>query len=134
MTAGARGSVLALLVVAAVGSAQKPVPETVMVTFRAKAGAETELAAVIARHWTTGSALGLFESSPHLTLRGSDPDRKTYFVEVFTWRDAAIPDHAPPAIQAIWGDMNRLTETRGGKPGLEFAEVSVVPAVELPGR
>ena len=24
---------------------------------------------------------------------------QTYFVEIFTWRDGAIPDHAPPAIQ-----------------------------------
>ena len=114
---------LGLLVLAAGAMAQQ---ETVMVTFRAKAGAEAELAAVIAKHWTTGSGLNLFAGEPHVTLRGVDGEKKTYFVEIFTWRDASIPDHAPAAIQAIWADMNRLTEARGGRPGLEFAEVSVI--------
>ena len=117
---------LLLLAMQVTGQQARPVPETVMVTFRVKAGAETELAKVIEKHWTTGGELGLFEATPHMTLRGADAEKKTYFVEVFTWRDANIPDHAPPAIQAIWAEMNRLTEPRGGKPGLEFSEVSVV--------
>ena len=45
---------------------------------------------------------------------------ETYFVEIFTWRDAAIPDHAPPAIQSIWAEMNKLVEGRG----IEIAEVT----------
>ena len=118
--------ILLTLGMPASGQQAKVTPETVMVTFRAKAGAEDELARVIEKHWATGSALGLFQPTPHLTVRGQDGDKKTYFVDVFTWRDATIPDHAPPAIQAVWADMNRLTEARGGKPGLEFAEVSVV--------
>ena len=54
-------------------STAKPVrtekPETVMVTFHAKAGAEAQLARVIADHWKTASDLKLVTSSPHLTLR-----------------------------------------------------------------
>lgn len=100
-------------------------PETVMVTFRAKPGAETELARVIASHWRTASELNLVTPSPHLTLRGAEDGGKTYFVEVFTWRDASIPDAAPAAIKKIWAQMNALVESRGGRPGLHFEEVSV---------
>jgi hypothetical protein len=101
-------------------------PETVMVTFHAKPGAETQLARVIADHWKTASDLKLVTSSPHLTLRGTEEGNKTYFVEVFTWRDSAIPDSAPPAIQKIWAQMNSLVESRGSHPGLAFEEVAVV--------
>jgi hypothetical protein len=101
-------------------------PETVMVTFHAKAGAETELARVIAAHWKTVTDLKLVATSPHLTLRGTDESGKTYFVEIFTWRDSSIPDAAPPAIQKIWAEMNALVESRGGRPGLTFTEVSVI--------
>ena len=101
-------------------------PETVMVTFHPKAGADVELARVIADHWKTASDLKLVNASPHVTLRGIDESKKTYFVEIFTWRDNSIPDNAPPAIQKIWAQMNALVETQPGRPGLTFTEVSVV--------
>ena len=101
-------------------------PETVMVTFRAKPGTEAELARVIASHWRTARELDLVTSAPHVTLRGTEDGNKTYFVAVFTWRDASIPDAAPAAIQRIWSQMNALVESRGGRPGLHFEEVSVV--------
>lgn len=101
-------------------------PETVMITFHAKAGSETELAGVIARHWETARRLNLVLDAPHLTVRGTENGARTYFIDVFTWRDASIPDQAPAAIQAIWADMNRLVESRGARPGLDFAEVTVV--------
>lgn len=101
-------------------------PETVMVTFRAKPGAEAELERVIASHWQTASGLHLVAGAPHVTLRGTEEGNKTYFIEVFTWRDASIPDFAPPAIQKIWARMNALVESRGGHPGLNFEEVWVV--------
>jgi hypothetical protein len=100
-------------------------PETVMVTLRAKAGAETELAKVIADHWTTARRLDLVRPDPHVTLKGQDASG-TYFIDVFTWRDASIPDNAPAEIKKIWDDMNRLTEARGGHPALAFAEMTVV--------
>ncbi|HXP88183.1 MAG TPA: hypothetical protein VN841_25865 [Bryobacteraceae bacterium] len=101
-------------------------PETVMVTLRAKPGAEAELERVIANHWKTAHDLKLVRDAPHTTIRGSEADNKTYFVDIFTWRDAHVPDTAPAEIQKIWGDMNRLVEARGGHPGLEFVPVSVV--------
>jgi len=101
-------------------------PETVMVTLHAKAGAEAELVRVVERHWETARRLNLVLPATHVTLRGAEADGKTYFVEVFTWRDADIPDHAPAEIQAIWKEMNAAVEARAGQPGLHFTEVSIV--------
>jgi len=101
-------------------------PETVMVTFRAKPGAEAELARVIASHWRAASELDLVTPTQHVTLRGTEDGHKTYFVEVFTWRDASIPDAAPATIRKIWSQMNALVESRGGHPGLHFEEVSLI--------
>ena len=104
-------------------------PETVMITLRAKTGAEAELAEVIARHWETARRLKLVTDAPHVTLRGTEAAEgamRTFFVDVFTWRDAGIPDTAPKEIQTIWADMNRLVEKRNGRAGLTIDEVALV--------
>lgn len=101
-------------------------PETVMVTFHAKSGSEAELQRVIARHWEAAARLKMLEAAPHVTLRGSEDSGKTYFVEIFTWRDGSVPDAAPEEIRKIWEEMNRLVEARGGHAGLEFAPVTMV--------
>ena len=110
---------IALVTLAALGQ-EAGKPETVMVTAHAKSGGEAELQKVLARHWATARDLKLVAEAPHMSLRGVDASGKTYFVEIFTWRDAAIPDHAPPAIQAIWSEMAKLVEGRG----VEIAEVT----------
>ena len=38
----------------------------------------------------------------------------------------AIPDNAPPTIQAIWAQMNQLVESRGGDLGRAIASVAIV--------
>jgi hypothetical protein len=99
-------------------------PETVMITLHAKAGAEAALAQVVARHYETARRLMLLrDEAPHLTLRAPDDHDTVSIVEIFTWRDAATPDHAPREIQAIWQEMNGLVEARGGRPGLDIVEV-----------
>jgi hypothetical protein len=101
----------------------------VMITLRAKAGAETELAQVIARHWETAQRLKLVTDAPHVTLRGTEAVEgapRAFFVDVFTWRDASVPDAAPKEIQSIWASMNRLVEKRNGRPGLTIDEVALV--------
>jgi len=97
-----------------------------MVTLHAKPGAEADLERVLADHWKTARELRLVRDAPHVTIRGSEEGNKTYFVDIFTWRDAGVPDKAPTEIQKIWTDMNRLVDARGGHPGLEFVAVSVV--------
>ena len=109
-----------LTILALAASAQQGThPETVMVTCHAKPGAEAELQRVLTRHWTTAHDLKLVRDTPHLRLRGVQ-NGDTYFVEIFTWRDAAIPDHAPAEIQSIWAEMNQLVNGRG----IEIAEVT----------
>ena len=103
-----------------------PKPETVVITFHAKPGAEAELARVIEKHWTVAREMKLVHDSPHLTLRRIEEGNKVCFTDVFTWRDGAIPDNAPPAIQAIWARMNQLVEPRRGDPGLTFASMAIV--------
>lgn len=100
-------------------------PETVMITLHAKAGVEAELAQVIARHWETARRLKMIRETPHLTLRSVEGGQ-TDFVEIMTWRDASLPDSAPPEIQKIWAEMNRLVEKRGATPGLRIEQMSVV--------
>jgi hypothetical protein len=121
------GSSAAVDITAAAERGYAEQPETVIVTLHAKPGGEAELAAVIARHWETAQRLNLVLPSPHVTVRGTEAGDRTYFVDIFTWRDAAIPDQAPAEIQKIWADMNRLVDSKAGRPGLEFSEVFVVP-------
>jgi hypothetical protein len=103
-------------------------PETVMITLHAKAGAEAELAQVIARHWDTARRLKMIRETPHLTLRSAEGSQ-TDFVEIMTWRDASVPDSAPAEIQKLWAEMNRLVEKRGAAPGLRIEQMSVVTEV-----
>ncbi len=100
-------------------------PETVMVTFHAKAGAEAMVAQVIADHFATARQLNLVLAEPHLTVRMDEGDRAA-LVDIFTWRDGSIPDKAPQAIRAIWTEMARLTEPRGGKPAIDVVPVVLV--------
>jgi len=99
-------------------------PETVVATFHARAGAEAALARVIADHFAVARRLNLVLTEPHVTVRMTEGD-KTAFVDIFTWRDASAPDNAPPAIQTIWAEMAKLTEPRGGRPGIDIVQVTL---------
>ena len=66
----------------------------------------------------------MVRDTPHLTLRSAAGAHD--FVEIMTWRDASLPDSAPPDIQKIWAEMNRLVEKRGSMPGLSIEQMSVV--------
>jgi len=101
-------------------------PETVMVTYRAKRGAEAELSRVLADHWAAAQRLQLVDSAPHLIVKSADASQPVDIVEIFTWRDGSTPDHAPPEIQAAWARMAPLVESRGGHPAIEPVEVSIV--------
>ena len=99
--------------------------ETVMITYRPKAGSEQALKRQIAQHWQQAVELNLVRESPHLFLKTSVGGHEN-FVEIFAWRDAGIPDQPPPAIQAIWAEMAKLVETRDDRPGIEIAIVKPV--------
>lgn len=106
-------------------------PETVMVTLHAKAGSDSALRSVIDRHWSALERLKLISGSPHTTLRGTEPGG-VYYVEIFTWRDVAIPDNPPSEVRAFWDQMTELTQARGGKPGIDIVEVADVTTTPRP--
>ena len=62
---------------------------------------------------------------PHLVVRGTDGAGKTYFVEIFTWKDASIPDHAPPEVRAVWKQLEAACEPPGAAPGVDFSDGGV---------
>src|SRR5262245_17268625 len=118
---------LAVAIVASSAALSAAEPETVLITLHPRAGAEQELADVIARHYELARRLDLLQpGTVHVTLRGADERDRPYFVEILTWRDASVPDHAPKDILSIWTEMNRLVEPRAGRPGLDVSEMRAV--------
>ncbi len=109
-------------------AAQDSDTETVLSTFRPRAGKEDELLKTMGKNWSTLSKLGLVLQQPHIVLRGKDDAGKTIFVEIFTWRDHEAADHVPPEVQTIWNQLQSEVEERGGHRGIEFPEFDIVSA------
>lgn len=103
-------------------------PETVIATFRVRAGQEAAFQALLDRHWPTLHRLGLTNGEPSLVFRGKDHGGLPLFVEIFTWKDAQAPEaaHHAPEVEAIWGAMEPLVEDRKGQPKWEFPHVAPV--------
>ncbi len=97
-----------LLFIVVAAAAQAAEPETVMVTYRAKKGNEAPLAQVVAKQWETLRRLHLVTDDPRQLYRAGST-----LIEVFTWKDADIPDNAPPEIRALWDEMGKLVEKNG---------------------
>lgn len=119
--------ILLLVALASCAAAQAQThdePETVLVTYRVKAGQEAQMLDVLRRDWATVRQLKLVDAEPHVLVQGKDDSGKPIFVEVFTWASADTPDHVPPAVQAIWSEMGKLVETRDGRPGVDFRAVT----------
>ena len=93
--------------------------ETVIGTFRVRAGAEAEFTALLERHWRTLHELGFVTDEPSAILRSTDSGLT--YVEIFTWaEDGYERAREHPAVLAIWGPMDALLEERGDQPKWEF--------------
>jgi hypothetical protein len=103
----------------------KPDPETVMVTYHVREGREAAFAAILDEAWKTMTELSLVADAPHVVLRRDDPKHPT-FVEVFTWKDREIPDHAPQALRTIWERMGPLVESLQSQPAIDIVEMRLV--------
>jgi len=117
---------LAALAGMGAAAAQDSDTETVLSTFRPRAGKEDELLKTMNQNWATLRKLGLVLQEPHLILRGKDDGGKAIFVEILTWRDHEAADHVPAEIQTIWNQLQSLVETRGDHKGIEFPEFEIV--------
>lgn len=107
------------------GTDSRPEPETIYSVSHVIAGKEAAFDKARIEAWAIYQRLGLVLPKPHLVVRGADEAGKTYFVEIFTWKDAAIPDHAPPEVRAIWKLLEAACEPRGGRPGIDFSDGGV---------
>ena len=129
MTYLRKTSIAALALLAAISSrpqSKVDQPETVLVTLHAKPGSEAALQAVLTRHWSTARALNLVRDSPHVTLREAEDGNTTRFIDIFTWRDAAIPDAAPAPIPRALGPDEPPDGSARRETGTGIPAVSVV--------
>jgi len=83
-------------------------PETVVVTFRPKAGNEVKMEEVIRKEWAALVRLNAVVSDNDLLFKGKDTAGNVVFVHIMTWRDESIPDSAPPEITSLWDEMHVL--------------------------
>jgi hypothetical protein len=126
-------TLLALSIASSVAQTRQPAlgePETVIATYRVRAGKEAEFAKVHAQAWLAYRRGGLVLEKPHLVLQGLDETGKTYFVEILSWKTHEAPDHTGAEIQAIWTQMQAFCEARSGHAGIEFPEVKIVTVAE----
>jgi hypothetical protein len=103
-----------------------PGTETIYSIAHVKPGMETRYADLSAKTWAIYRRLDLVLPAPHVVLRGVDTQNLPYFVEIFTWKNAEIPDHAPAEVRAVWQELENACEKRNGRPGIDFTEVTAV--------
>jgi hypothetical protein len=103
-----------------------PGTETIYSIAHVKRGMETQYAELSAKAWVIYRKLDLVLPAPHVVVRGVDSQNLPYFVEIFTWKSAEIPDHAPAEVRAVWQELENACEKRDGRPGIDFTEVTAV--------
>lgn len=116
---------IALLFLATTALAAEP-PETILSFYHPKEGSEAQLEQAIRDNIALMKKLDLIEPSPVVFARGTDAKERPYFVAIFTWRSASIPDNAPPEIKKSWATLESLVEPRGGKRGIAFDAVELI--------
>ena len=105
-----------------------PSPETVFVTYHVLPDKPDALVTILKaeQQWLRVKGFVVSDPTRYLLLRGESEAGVVCILELFTWTDASIPDHAPNELQAYWDEMNRLCPRVGQTPGIDFAEVEPV--------
>jgi hypothetical protein len=101
-------------------------PETVLVTYHVKSGKEAEFREVLSRAWEFYRGEHLVFAEPHIVVQDTENGGKPRFVEIFTWVNRSIPEHAPESVKAIWKQEESLCEKRGEHYGIEPGEVELL--------
>jgi hypothetical protein len=105
----------------------KTKPEVVICTYRIKKGHDAAFLKILGRHWPTLKRQGLVSGKPALIYRGKDESRKSFYVEIFTWKaGAAELAHGDPAVMEVWGSMGKHMESRLRRPEMEHPHVMPV--------
>jgi hypothetical protein len=100
-------------------------PATVVCIYRVRSGSEDKFAKLLERHWPTLRELGLATEQRPQHYRGAEQDASPIFIEIFAWKSESAQQraHEHPEVMAIWEPMGELTESRGGRPAMEFPHV-----------
>lgn len=94
--------------------------ETVICTYRVRAGQEKHFTELLARHWRVLQDLELVRDEASLLFRSLDEGAPTY-VEIFTWVAGGFARaHEHPDVLAVWEAMEPLLEERNGQPRWQF--------------
>jgi hypothetical protein len=101
---------------------------TAVCTFRVRDGREEECLELLGRHVPTLHRLGFAEADDHWIFRGTDGARKTFFIEIFSWKSEADSRAAAAhaEVQAIWKPMREACEDRLDRPAMEFTHVELL--------
>ena len=101
--------------------------EVVICTYRIKKGHERAFLKKLARHWPTLKRQGFATGRPPVIFRGVDDAKRTFFVELFTWKHGGAEHaHKDPSVMQIWESMGLHMEARLGRPAMEFPHVQPV--------
>jgi hypothetical protein len=101
---------------------------TAICLYRVTRDRETAFEALLRRHWPTLHSLGLVTDQKPVHYRGKEQDGGPLFVEIFAWKseEASGLAHQHPEVMAIWEPMDKLTESRAGRPNMEFPHVQPI--------
>lgn len=93
--------------------------ETVIATYRVRAGEEQQFVELLATHWDTLRRLELVTDAPSVVYRSVD-EPPTY-IEIFTWVEGGFTKaHDHPDVLTVWEAMGTLLEPRDSRPMWEF--------------
>ena len=104
-------------------------PEMVICTYRVKKAHDAAFLKLLTRHWPTLKRKGLAIGKPSVIYRGADESKKTFFIEIFTWKTGAAAGtaHNTPEVMQVWEAMGKHLEARLVKPAMEFPHIQPVP-------
>jgi hypothetical protein len=100
-------------------------PETVLVTYHLEEGKADELAQLIDHTWATYQRPGMVFARPHIVMKGKEKGG-IFMAEIVPWKSHLMPDNAPAEVFALWDEMQKLREKRGGREGIEIPQVDVL--------
>jgi hypothetical protein len=104
-------------------------PETVICTYRVRAGDENQFVDLLRRHWKTLRALGFVTEEASQAFRSLESP-PTY-IEIFTWVPGGFDQaHEHPDVLALWEAMGEVLEDRDGLAKWEFPHFRPVVLTE----
>ena len=115
-----------LLLLLACDTANAAEPETIYGVAHVRKGAAEQFRLVERESWDVYLRLGLVRPDLHVVLQGVEDVDKPFFLVVFTWKSADIPEHAPQEVLDVWAKMRALCEKRSGHPPMEISEMRLI--------